>query len=122
MTNLEPQNYSQIFIRPSQDMKISQELPMGIYALKGDGFKSTNERIIYVGEENDKAITMTSKGYSIDRLEQGGFVLLTQNQDRLIKANGELARMQIRQGALDESGNLKSWIKEVLLAVKDFQI
>lgn len=120
--NLAPQNYSQIFIRPAQDMRINQEFPMGIYSLKGDGDNNSSQVSLYIGDERDKEITMVAKGYSIDQLTESGFLLLTQNQGRLIKTNAELSRMQIRQNALDERGEIKPWIKEVLLAVKDYQL
>lgn len=122
MINLEPQNCSQIFIRPELDMKISQELPMGVYSLKGDSVEDTKEKVIFIDDERDKSISMIKKSYSIDHLDQGGFLLLTQSQGRLIKANSELARMQIKQSALDESGYLKPWISEILIAVKEYQI
>ena len=48
-------------------------------------------------------------------------MLLTQNAGRVIENNAELARIQIKQSALDNEGNLKPWIKEVLLAVKENQ-
>jgi glutathione synthase/RimK-type ligase-like ATP-grasp enzyme len=127
--NLQALPYSQVFIRPANEMLISTQVVQGVYSLKGDSIDNkeqilgeVTENVLFLDEDKDKAIQLISPGYCIDNLVGGGFLLLTQNKDRIIAANAELARVQLKQPALDESGDLKAWIKEVLFAVKDYQI
>lgn len=128
LTNTRPQYYSQVFLRPLDNFVIQTEIKMGIYSLKGDSIDNNatinNEskgNAIFLDEEKDKALSYVSSGFTINDIKNEGILLMTQKKGLLIKMNGELSRIQLSQSALDATGVLKPWIKEVLLAIKDHQ-
>ena len=102
--NLKPSDFSQVFIRPETEMMVQSEMSMGAYYLARDGRAKSSK-----------------PSYSIDEIESNEFVALTQKAGRMVKRNAELARIQIRQAALEDDGRLKKWIVETLLAIKDYQ-
>jgi hypothetical protein len=55
-------------------------------------------------------------------IQEGGFLVLTQKLGRKIKLNGEMFRIQFKQGVLDESGRLFTWVESIFLALKDYQL
>jgi glutathione synthase/RimK-type ligase-like ATP-grasp enzyme len=101
--NLKPSEFAQIFIRPETDMLLQREMEMGVYKLVH-------------GE-----MQFIRNGYSIEQIEGNEFIVLTQKAGRIVKRNAELARIQMKQGVLDENGELKRWVINTLLAIKEYQ-
>jgi len=127
-TALEPQNYSQIFVRAKDDLKINGEFKSGIYRLQGDnaGFDPIKEEktqgAIYIDEQRDKTLIFQKNGYCINDLKESpGILILTQSKGRSIKKNDEFARIQINEGTYLENNEIKPWIIEVLNSVYKYQ-
>jgi hypothetical protein len=128
LANTRPQYYSQVFLRPLDNFVIQTEIKMGVYSLKGDSIdnnatinNSAKGNVIFLDEEKDKALSYISSGFTINDIKNEGILLMTQKKGLLVKMNSELSRIQLSQSALDATGVLKPWIKEVLLAIKDYQ-
>jgi len=121
-------NYSQIFIRSFEDLKINSRFPSGIFRLQGDnaGFDPIKEERVegayFLDEAKDKCIIKQKDAYSIDELESSeGILVLTQSDGRVIKFNDEFARIQLNSNAIQDNNQIKGWIVEILRAIYNYQ-
>jgi len=116
--NLAAKPYSQVFMRPEKAIIINNEVSMGVYALRGDGSNCK----MFLDENKDQGLAFLHEGYTVADIQEGGFLVLTQKLGRKIKLNGEMFRIQFKQGVLDESGRLFTWVESIFLALKDYQL
>lgn len=125
--NLAPLPYSQVFVRSFRDYTLEFPLRSGVYRLQGDN--AAIDRIssevkpdtIFLDEERDVALLFQKDGYCIDDIEQGGLLILTPAKNRKLVVNDELGRIQINSSAHLPDGQLLSWIRQALIAIKNYQ-
>jgi glutathione synthase/RimK-type ligase-like ATP-grasp enzyme len=126
-TNLAPQPYSQIFVRSFKDYELEYPLRSGVYRLQGDNAaidrvsSEVKPDTIFLDEERDVALLFQNDGYSIDDIDQGGLLILTPAKMRKLAVNDELGRIQVNSSAHLPTGQLLSWIREALIAIKNYQ-
>lgn len=129
MQNLEPVDAAQVFLRNIEDRPflVKSRLKTGVYKLAGTVDRMNDPRdespsVLKINEELDKYLLRLNDGYSIEdiKVDDGGFILLTQLKGKRINSGRELARLQTVQKLVDPSGKLAPWTIEVLKAVKDF--
>lgn len=126
--NILPDNYSQVFIRAQQEFKVNHQVSMGIYRLQGDNAainRYTDEvasTTIFLDEDRDKSLLFQKYAAGVYTMDRQGVLILTPVAQRIIKKGEELARIQLNQSAVDNSGNLSPWIIETLNAIKYHQL
>ncbi|MFS8130608.1 MAG: ATP-grasp domain-containing protein [Candidatus Dojkabacteria bacterium] len=118
----------QIFLRSKTDgFTIKEELKSGIYRLQSDNAATkriaeqgewTMDEVIYIDEEQDKPLIWQKDGYSIDYIEEGGFVLLVQKKGQIRNKFDEVARMQFKNQIVFIDG-ISPWIIEAMKAIED---
>jgi hypothetical protein len=125
---MSPTEYAQVFIRADRTMVSKAQVTMGIYRLQSDNSAidwSKNEikaNTLFLDENQDKPLIFYKHAYSIEELEQQpGILILAPLKGKTIKAGQELGRLQINQSAII-NGELKPWIRESLLAIKEHQL
>lgn len=122
--NMQPQNFAQVFLRSDADYQIKTHVAMGSYRLQGDNAAvepDTGEILpgtIFLDEDRDKPLIWQKTCYNIGQINEGAMLLLTPALNRQIDTGDELARLQLRQSAVDEQGQVAAWVVEALLAVK----
>lgn len=125
--NILPECYSQIFIRAENDFVVHHLVNMGIYRLQGDNAainRYTDEvepTTIFLDEDCDKSLLFQKYASGIDSMEEQGILIITPTVGRIIKSGEEVARIQLKQGAVDDQGKLSPWIIEALNAIKYHQ-
>ena len=130
---LAPLAFSQIFLRAQNDLTVNGDVSMGGYRLLGDGFtdkliidnnfnkyeNKNSQEVIYLDEDRDLPLVVTKKAYAIDQVKNE-ILLLPSAKGKLVKENQELARLQLREGALQSNKLLKPWILKILSALKNY--
>ncbi len=126
--NIEPDNYSQVFIRAENDIVINHQVNMGVYRLQGDNAainRYTDEvesTTIFLDEDRDKSLLFQKYAVSIDFMDKQGILVLTPIAGRIVKKGEEITRIQLNQSAIDNSGEISPWIIEALNAIKYHQL
>lgn len=118
---------SQIFLRSKSDnFKINQQLAGGIYRLQSDNSAidwNTNqikEGVILIDEEGDKPLIKQSDGYRVDNIDEGGFLILTQNLGEIRNKSDEICRFQFKNSILQSGGKVLSpWIIEAMKSIEN---
>jgi len=124
---LQPMNYAQVFVRAFHEYQLQFPVRSGVYRLQGDNAAIDRPTAvvkpdtIFLDEERDKALLFQKDGYSITDLDEGGFLILTPAKGRQIKINEELGRIQLKGSAFLPDGQLLSWIRDSLTAIKHYQ-
>jgi len=125
--NLAPLPYSQVFVRTFREYELEFPLRSGVYRLQGDNAaidrvsSEVKPDTIFLDEERDMALLFQKDGYCIDDIEQGGLLILTPAKKRKLAVNDELGRIQINSSAHLPDGQLHHWIKQALIAIKNYQ-
>lgn len=126
--NITPENYSQVFIRAQKEFRVNHQVDMGVYRLQGDNAainRYTDEvapTTIFLDEDRDKSLLFQKYAASVDFMDKQGVLVLAPVKERIIKKGEELARIQLKQSAVDNSGKLSPWIIESLNAIKYHQL
>ena len=55
-------------------------------------------------------------------MDRQGVLVLTPIKGRSLNLGDEIVRLQLNQNALDTQGKIIPWIKEALIAIKEYQI
>ncbi len=114
---------SQVFLRAKENFKINHMAKSGIYRLQSDNSAinwdtlQRKENIIYLDEEMDKPLIYQKDGFSVEQIDNGGFVLLNQPPGQVKLTGEELSRMQFKEQIFDRNG-LKPWILEAFAAIE----
>lgn len=117
---IEPLVGSQIFLRSRTDnFEISENLKSGIYRLQSDNAArlKPDEDVINIDEEKDKPLIWQREGYSVEDLNNDGFVLLVQKIGNKRNSFDEIARMQFDKGIiLVQNGKtiISPWVLEAM--------
>lgn len=116
---------SQIFLRSKSDnFKINDQLQGGIYRLQSDNSSidwNTNqikEGVIRIDEEGDMPLIRYNDGYRVDNIDQGGFLILTQNEGEIRNDAEELCRFQFKNSILDSYNRVTPWILEAMTTIE----
>ncbi|MEP7103680.1 MAG: ATP-grasp domain-containing protein [Candidatus Dojkabacteria bacterium] len=116
-----PLEGSQVFLRSKKEgFVIKEELKSGIYRLQSDSsaINKSSTEVIYIDEEQDKPLIWQKDGYSIDYIDEGGFVILFQKKNQIRNKFDEVARMQFT-GQIVFSDTLSPWVIEAMKAIED---
>lgn len=124
-SEIKPLEGSQVFLRAKNDsFKINFDLKGGIYRLQSDDSSidwqkmQLKEGVIQIDENGDKPLVWQRDGYSIDNIDDGGFVMLTQKAGTLKNKFEEILRMQFKNGVIKDN-NLAPWILEAMVAIEN---
>jgi hypothetical protein len=127
-SSLGPLEYAQIFARADSDSIINTQAQMGIYRLQSDNSainfadNSIKPNTIFLDEDKDKPLIFQKAAYSVDELvTQPGMLLLAPIKGRNIKHGQEVGRLQLNQTAIS-GGKLTPWIREALMAIKQYTL
>lgn len=119
-------NGSQIFLRSKTDgFKINHQLQGGIYRLQSDNSAidwNTNQikdGVILIDEEGDKPLIKQMDGYRVDNIDEGGFLILTQNFGEIKESTDEICRFQFKNGIIDSNNQLSPWIVEAMKSIEN---
>ena len=123
-----PMKAVQVFLRniAKEPFTIKGNVKTGIYRLQSDNSAidwdsgQTKENTIFLDEEKDRPLVYNGEAYSIEQAEDKGFLLLTQPAGKQVNNANELARIQLTQVIIEDEGKLISWVREVLLTIKNY--
>lgn len=112
-------NGSQVFLRAkTENMQIQNHIMSGVYRLQGDNSAvnwetdTKKENVIFLDEDMDKPIIFQNKGYCINDIANGGFVLTVQKEGQNKEKGEEIARIQLKQQIIFD-GVLSPWVLEL---------
>lgn len=124
----EPLQYAQVFIRNTlpKKAKVIGGVKPGSYRLSGthtayqwkNGKKELQTYVIFLEEDKATPLVFVEEDYAIDTIDEGGFMLLSPKEGKIISPNAEVARVQMKQSAIGEDGKIIPWVKMVLLGLK----
>lgn len=128
--NLEPITAGQIFLRNGEDdpFIVNGRVKTGIYRLQSDDSAliygedgvTVKDNTIFLDEEKDKPLVFQNEAYSIDGVEEGGMLILTQLKGKFVNMGNEIARIQVLQPLVDKEGQPLPWAIESLKAVYEY--
>lgn len=127
--NLAPADYSQIFLRARDNVKVNSQINMGVYRLQSDNTaidRFNNDALepgtIFIDEDRDMPLIFQKEGYTIEDIEDGGMLIMAPITGTKVKSGGELARIQLKQTAIDANGKVVPWIVQAHTAFYEYQI
>lgn len=123
---LNPLDGAQIFLRSrSDEFKINIGYQSGIYRLQGDNSAikwengvptSQKPNTIFLDESKDKSLIFQKEAYRLDQIDNGGFLMLTQNKLNIRAKSEEILRFQFKEGIV-KNGKIEAWILESLNSI-----
>src|SRR5690606_15218744 len=122
---IEPLEGSQVFLRSKTDeLIVAESVKSGIYRLQSDNVAKTksDEDVIHIDEEGDKPLIWQKDGYSVEDIENGGFVLLIQKKGNVRDKYDEIARMQFKHQIMIEHNKkmvVSPWIIEAMEEIRE---
>lgn len=111
---------SQVFLRSRVDgFKVSEQLKSGVYRLQSDNaaLLMPDSLVINIDEEKDKPLIWQRDGYSVEDINQDGFILIAQKLDTIKNSFDEVARLQFDKGViLSQNGRtiVTPWVIEAM--------
>lgn len=127
---LEPVSAGQLFLRnvTPERFIVNGKIKTGVYRLQSDNsaliFKEHGTEVktntIFLDEEKDKPLIFQKEGYSIDSIEDGGFLIASQLQGKQVNQGNEIARIQALQSLVGKDGKPFPWAIEALQAIYEY--
>ncbi|KKQ36339.1 MAG: hypothetical protein US52_C0001G0007 [candidate division WS6 bacterium GW2011_GWA2_37_6] len=120
-TNTEPFNAGQLFLRNigTNPFVVNGQLKTGVYKITGNADnKCLNS--IKMDDHTEKTLCYIKEGYTIEDIDEAGFLLITQLKGKRVNSGKELARIQSLQPLVDNMGKPFSWAIETLRTVKEY--
>ncbi len=120
----------QVFLRNTREepFTVNGDIKTGVYRLQSDNSAmdwdkgEAKENTIFLDEDKDKPLIYNEEEYSVETIDEGGFLILTQAKEKEVNTGNELARIQALQRLVDDKGSLLGWAKHSLLAIKNYLI
>ncbi|BCX14026.1 MAG: hypothetical protein KatS3mg085_558 [Candidatus Dojkabacteria bacterium] len=130
-SDLTPLEGSQIFLRAKNDCIVKESLKSGIYRLQSDNSAlvwqnnkpvDVKKNIIFLDEEKDMPLVFQNDGYSIDEIQNGGFVILFKPKFSQKTIAEEIARFQFKNSIVQENFKVKPWILKALQKIENYML
>ena len=111
---LDVQKYSQEAMRPIQASQVFKRNLLDRPIIV-DSISKTGR---YIFDDMEKmTLQYIGSSYDINEVGNNEFLLLTQKYGKRVNAGNELARVQMKQAAVDSGGKLKHWVLDIFNSI-----